>query len=153
MRVGGFDDPLPNLVPNPLPLPRPHFLQAAGVQLGFVNDLDGDLEVEGRCKRSRSQGLKLGKPLSNQITRGCPSSAPSHRKPSIRAIPGGREIWASGPLHKLLPLCPVQISSIPQQGPGEAAPGACVKVCENDTFWGPLCEGTSDHLPSTSPLS
>lgn len=61
MRVGGFSDPLPHLGPTLLPLPKPHFLQAAGVQLGFVNDLDGDLEVEGRHKRSRCQGLELGK--------------------------------------------------------------------------------------------
>lgn len=46
MRVGGFEDPLPNLAPNLLPLLGPHLLQAAGVQLGFVNDLDGNLEVE-----------------------------------------------------------------------------------------------------------
>lgn len=92
MRVGAFDDPLPNRVPNPLPLPRPHFLQAAGIQLGFVNDLDGDLEVEGRGKRSKSQGLELGKALSTQITQGYPSSASFHRKASIRVMPGGSEI-------------------------------------------------------------
>lgn len=53
MRVGRFEDPLPNLAPALLPLPGPHLLQAAGVQLGFIDDLDGDLETEERGERSR----------------------------------------------------------------------------------------------------
>lgn len=50
--MGGSKDPLPSFAPTLLPLPGPHLLQTAGVQLGFVDDLDGNLEVgEGRQGR------------------------------------------------------------------------------------------------------
>lgn len=96
MRVGSFEN-LPNFAPSLLPLSGPHLLQAAGVQLGFVDDLDGNLEVEE----------DTGKGPPTQITLGCLSFAPSHRKPSIWAIPSGWGTWVSGPLHMLLPLFPV----------------------------------------------
>lgn len=45
-RVGGLEHPLPNLTPTLLSLAGTHLLQAAGVQLGFVDDFDGNLEVK-----------------------------------------------------------------------------------------------------------
>ena len=61
MRVGGFKNPLPNLSPALLPLLGSHLLQAAGVQLGFVDDLDGDLEMEERGKGQGTTGPQAGK--------------------------------------------------------------------------------------------
>lgn len=61
MRVGGFKDPLPDLSPALLPLLGSHLLQAAGVQLGFVDDLDGDLEMEDRGKGQGTTGPQAGK--------------------------------------------------------------------------------------------
>lgn len=55
MRVGGFEDPLPNFAPALLALPGPYLLQAAGVQLSFIDDLDGDLEVA----KGRGEKVKL----------------------------------------------------------------------------------------------
>ena len=54
MRMGCFKDPLPNLSPALFPFPGSHLLQAAGVQLGFVDDLDGNLEME---ERGKGQGI------------------------------------------------------------------------------------------------
>lgn len=55
----GFQALSPGLLPcSPLLGPP---LQAAGVQLGFVDDLDGDLEMEDREKVKVPQALKLGK--------------------------------------------------------------------------------------------
>ena len=62
--MGGLGDPFPSRAPaggvrwvtrlcrkpgscSP-PSPQPHLLQAAGIQLGFVDDLDGNLEGEER---------------------------------------------------------------------------------------------------------
>lgn len=61
MRVGSVEDPPPDFAPALLALPGPHLLQAAGVQLGFVDDLDGDLEVEGTGERSKHCRPELGK--------------------------------------------------------------------------------------------
>lgn len=61
MRMGCFKDPLPNLSPALLPFPGSHLLQAAGVQLGFVDDLDGDLEMEQRGKGQGITGPQAGK--------------------------------------------------------------------------------------------
>lgn len=47
--TGPRQEGLGRLVPW-LSLPGPHLLQAAGIQLGFINDLDGDLEVEEEGK-------------------------------------------------------------------------------------------------------
>lgn len=69
--MGGLEDPLPNLTPTLPPLPGPHLLQAAGVQLGFVDDFDGNLEVKevgGRSgyPNSRSPGMAFLYPLSQK---------------------------------------------------------------------------------------
>lgn len=61
MRVEGFKDPLPGLSPTPLPPLGSHLLQAAGVQLGFVDDLDGDLEMEERGKGQGATVPQAGK--------------------------------------------------------------------------------------------
>ena len=61
MRVGGSKDPLPDLSPALLPPLGSHLLQAAGVQLGFVDDLDGDLEMEERGKGQGTTGPQAGK--------------------------------------------------------------------------------------------
>lgn len=68
--MGGLEDPLPNLTLTLLPLAGPHLLQAAGVQLGFVDDFDGNLEVkeggEVKVPQLRSPELSLLYPLSQK---------------------------------------------------------------------------------------
>lgn len=90
--------------------PWPHLLQAAGIQLGFVNDFDGNLEVK--------EGGK-GQGISTWIT---------------WAIPSGQE---SGP-QDLCTCCSHRVQSCPyfykallpilQWGLDGAAPGARVNV-------------------------
>lgn len=75
MRAACFEDPLPKLAPALLPIPGPHFLQAAGVQLGFVDNLDGDLEVE-----ERQEGTVKG-PRALQLGKGPPAQVPQDVPP------------------------------------------------------------------------